>query len=141
MADESGNVRTQTIDRATYERLCEALPDAERWLCVLAYHTGWRLGKLLSLTWAQVDWEEMVLRAPAHQRESKRVGTAPIYGDMQPVLREALAGGAATVIHRPGRLACSGHPQGVGTQHSSCGLPWSAVPRPCAHVRQATWPT
>ena len=101
MADESGNVRTQTIDRPTYERLCEALPDAERWLCVLAYHTGWRLGKLLSLTWAQVDWDEMVLRAPAHQRESKRVGTAPIYGDMQTVLREALVGGAATVIHRP----------------------------------------
>jgi integrase len=101
MLDESDNVRTQTIDHATYKRLCEALPNAERWLCVLAYHIGWRLGKLLELTWSQVDWDRMVILAPSRQREGKQVGTAPIYGDMQTALREAMRGNADTVIHRP----------------------------------------
>jgi integrase len=105
MADESDNVRTQTVDHATYKRLCAALPDAERWLCVLAYHVGWRLGRLLDLTWAQIDWERKVILAPASQREGKMVGTAPIYGEMQEALSEVLKSAAQrqaqTVIHRP----------------------------------------
>ncbi len=103
--DESNNVRTQTIDHPTYQRLCAALPDAERWLTVLGYHMGWRLGRLLELTWGRVDFEDGVIYAPDRQREGKQVGTAPIYGDMQTVLVEARRSAdgvrAATVVHRP----------------------------------------
>jgi integrase len=89
MLDESDNVRTQIIDRATYERLIEALPDAERRLTVLAWHIGWRFERLRTLTWAQVDFERGVILAPDRQRAGKMVGTAPIYGGMQEVLLEA----------------------------------------------------
>ena len=99
------NVRTQRVDRAAYERICAALPDAERWLVVLGYHMGWRFGRLVSLTWEQVDFEAGVIRPPAGQQENKRVGAVPIYGDMQAVLAEALRSaertGAGTVVHRP----------------------------------------
>ena len=90
--DESSNVRTQTIDHPTYQSLCAALPDAERWLTVLGYHMGWRIGRLLELTWERVDFEDGVIYAPDRQREGKQVGTAPIYGDMQTVLVEARHG-------------------------------------------------
>lgn len=105
MLDESRNVRTQTISHDAYKKVCAALPNAERWLCVLAYHMGWRLGRLREMTWEQVDFEGGVIYAPDHQRDGKQVGTAPIYGDMQAALLEAWRSAssvkAATVIHRP----------------------------------------
>jgi integrase len=111
MLDESDNVRTQIIDRATYERLIEALPDAERRLTVLAWHIGWRFERLRTLTWAQVDFERGVILAPDRQRAGKMVGTAPIYGGMQEVLLEAWR--SAEEI--------GGGPQGLGSVGLSPG--------------------
>ncbi len=105
MLDESGDVRTQTIDHDTYKCLSWALPYAEPWLTALGYHMGWRLGRRLDLIWEQVDFEKRVIYAPDHQREGKLVGTAPIYGDMQSALldawRSAESTAARTVLHRP----------------------------------------
>lgn len=54
---------------------------------------------ILGLTWDRVDWEAGALRPPAEQEREKRVGTAPIYGDMQNALRDCL-GESPCVIHR-----------------------------------------
>ena len=79
-------MRTQTIDHLTYQSLCAALPDAERWLAVLGYHMGWRLGCLLELTWERVDFEDGVINAPDRQREGKQVGTVIHRPDSAPVV-------------------------------------------------------
>lgn len=82
------NVRTQRITHEQYRRLIKELRTPERWAAILAYHTGWRLGRVLDLRWSQVDFDEMVIHPPERQSEQKRVGTAPIYGGMVTALLE-----------------------------------------------------
>lgn len=94
------NVRTQRITHEEYRRLAEALPRPERWIAVLAYHTGWRRERLLTLRWEQVDWERGVIYAPANQERHKWVGAAPIYGDMAEALREASERGSEGLVIR-----------------------------------------
>lgn len=92
------NIRTQRISHEQYQALIGALRVPERHAAVIAYHTGWRLGVILRLTWDRVDWEAGALRPPAEQEREKRVGTAPIYGDMRAALKACL--GSEYVIHR-----------------------------------------
>lgn len=82
------NVRTQRITPEQYRRLIKALRTPEKWAAILAYHTGWRLGRILDLRWEQIDFEQLVIHPPKRQAEQKRVGTAPIYGEMVAALLE-----------------------------------------------------
>lgn len=49
------NVRRGFFERAEFEKVREALPEALRPIVTLAYYTGWRKEELLSLEWRQVD--------------------------------------------------------------------------------------
>ncbi len=97
------NIRTRRITHEEYQMLIEALRTPERYAAVIAYHTGWRLGVIRGLAWDQVDWEEMVIRRPIEEDGKKRVGTAPIYGDMQEALKACMEVESDYVIHRERR--------------------------------------
>lgn len=98
------NVRTQRISHQQYLILIDALRAPEKWAAIIGYHTGWRLGRILDLTWDRVDWARLVLRPPERQEEQKRVGAAPIYGGMVDALaacrRRADETGSSYVVHR-----------------------------------------
>lgn len=94
------NIRTQRITHEQYKALIGALRTPERYAAIIAYHVGWRRGAVLGLTWDRVDWAGKALRPPANQSKEKRVGTAPIYGDMQDALKECLKVESDWVIHR-----------------------------------------
>ncbi len=97
------NIRTQTITHEQYLELVGALSAPERYAAIIAYHTGWRLGVIRGLRWDQVDWKEGVIRRPIEQDGKKRVGTAPIYGDMHAALKACMEVESDYVIHREGR--------------------------------------
>lgn len=84
------NVRTQRITHEQYRRLVDAMSAPEKYAAVLAYHTGWRLGRVLGMRWEQVDWDAGVIHPPQRQSKNKRVGIAPIYGDMASALTACL---------------------------------------------------
>lgn len=94
------NIRTQRISHEQYKALIETLRTPERHAAIIGYHVGWRRGAILGLTWDRVDWAGKALRPPPNQEKEKRVGTAPIYGDMQDALRECLKVESDWVIHR-----------------------------------------
>jgi integrase len=94
------NIRTQRISHEQYKALIETLRAPERYAAIIAYHIGWRRGAILGLTWDRVDWSAKVIRPPANQAREKRVGTAPIYGDMQEALKACMAVESDCVIHR-----------------------------------------
>jgi len=59
------NTRTGLLSHEDYLRLRECLPPHYRLLLVVGYHTGVRLGELLSLRWSQVDLARGEIRIEA----------------------------------------------------------------------------
>lgn len=100
------NVRTGFIEPTDYERLRDALREPERLMFVLLYHTGWRVERVLSLKWDRVHLEGRFIEPPEKQYDNKKVGPAPIYGDLKRGLEVALMErdralpGCRWVVHR-----------------------------------------
>ena len=56
------NVRTGFFEPDALRSLCAALPSAIQPLVEFAAHTGWRLGEILPLRWAQIDLKAGIIR-------------------------------------------------------------------------------
>jgi integrase len=87
------NTRTSFLEQADYERLLAELPDYLKLSLVIGYHTGCRLGELMSLRWADVnlDGGEPSFTILAEVAKNKHHRTIPIYGDMLPALHRQRA--------------------------------------------------
>ncbi len=83
------NERSVYLPPERYEELRDALRQPERLLYILGFHTGWRLQRLLELTWDRVDFERKIISPPGRQAKNKWVGPAPIWGDLEGALRVA----------------------------------------------------
>jgi integrase len=83
------NVRTGFLEKADYERLLAELPAYLKLALVIGYHTGCRLGEVMSLRWADVilDATEPTFTISADVAKNKRHRTIPIYGDMLGAMR------------------------------------------------------
>jgi len=102
------NVRNVDLTPEEHDRLVDELSEPVRLMFVLAYHIGWRAGRLLTLKWSQVDIEKDIIRAPANQSSNKWVGTAPIYGDLGKALLVARANHEKFWPHVPWVLHSAG---------------------------------
>jgi integrase len=87
------NVRTGFLEKADYERLLAELPTYLKLALVIGYHTGCRLGEVMSLRWDDVylDATEPTFTVRAEVAKNKRHRTIPIYGDMLPALQQQRA--------------------------------------------------
>ena len=85
------NTRDLDVSPDVYSELLAALREPVRLMAIIAYHIGWRAGKIRELRWSQVDFEQGVIHPPANQAETKWVGAAPIYGDLRRELLKAQA--------------------------------------------------
>ena len=73
------NVRTGFFERASFEATRAALPDHLKGLVTFGYFTGWRVGEIRPLSWAQVDREAQVVRLEVGSTKNGEGRTLP-YG-------------------------------------------------------------
>ena len=59
---KESNVRKGFFEYDQFMTIREALPEYLRPIVTLAYHTGWRKGEVLNLTWDKVDVRERTIR-------------------------------------------------------------------------------
>jgi integrase len=82
------NTRTGFLEKADYERLLAELPAYLKLALVIGYHTGCRLGELMSLRWVDVNLDSkepaFIIRAEVAKNNCHRI--VPVYGDMLPAL-------------------------------------------------------
>jgi integrase len=82
------NVRIGFLEKADYDRLLAELPSYLKLALVIAYHTGCRLGELMSLRWSDINLAGGEITIRAEHAKSKRHRLLPIYGDMKFALQE-----------------------------------------------------
>lgn len=87
------NVRTGFLDKADYDRLLGELPDYLKLALVIAYHTGCRLGEVMSLQWADVNLkgQQPTFTIQAENAKNKHHRMLPIYGDMVAAMKKQKA--------------------------------------------------
>jgi len=59
---KESNVRKGFFEYSEYSALKEALPDYLKPVVTFGFHSGWRKGEILSLTWDRVDLEQGIVR-------------------------------------------------------------------------------
>jgi integrase len=81
------NVRTGFLEKDDYDRLLAELPEYLKLALVIAYHTGCRLGEVMSLRWPDINLQggEIIIRA--ENAKSKKHRVLPIYGEMSDALK------------------------------------------------------
>ena len=62
---KENNTRKGFFEQDQFEAVRDALPEYLKGFATVAYHTGWRLGEIAGLTWAQVDREIGTIRLEA----------------------------------------------------------------------------
>jgi integrase/recombinase XerD len=94
--------RTGFLSDEQYVSLRDALPKELKLLFVTDYLHGIRRSELLSITWPQVDFEQMVIRMPGDKEKNREGRTLPIVpGNMEDLLHEAWKERRAGWPHSP----------------------------------------
>lgn len=79
------NIREGFLDYDDYKSVVDALPSSLRALFVIASHSGCRLGEILNMRWADVDWRNRVIRLPKTKNGTKR--NLPFWGMIEEQLK------------------------------------------------------
>jgi integrase len=69
------NVRTVTVDEATFAKLVEAADQAYRPILLMAYDTGMRESEILNLRWSQLDLKAGAVRLGAEDTKTSKART------------------------------------------------------------------
>jgi integrase len=83
-----GKPRQGFFEHGDYLRLLKALPEYLRPVLTFAYHTGWRRGEVLGLTWAQVDREAGIVRLEPGTTKNDQGRTIYLDGELRTVIEE-----------------------------------------------------
>lgn len=81
------NVRTGFLEKPDYDRLLAELPSYLKLALVIAYHTGCRLGEVMSLQWPDINLTSAEIIIRAEHAKNKKHRVLPIYGDMTDALQ------------------------------------------------------
>src|SRR3954454_12442669 len=81
------------LRRTSTNFLLDALTEDVKAVFVVAYHLGMRTGELLALKRSWGDLDEGLIYGNGRVTKNGEPKTAPIYGDMQPWLEDALRRG------------------------------------------------
>ena len=100
------NARKGFLERADYTAILEELPEWARDPFRLLYTTGWRRGEVMSLSWAEVDFDAGMLHLDPARSKNRKGRPFPFMGEMADVLARRQAArvlGVPFVFHRFGR--------------------------------------
>ena len=90
------NVRTGFFERAEFDAVRDALPDAVRPIVTFAYFTGWRIqSEILTRQWRHVDRTAGIIRLDPGTTKNDAGRTFP-YADLLPELGDAIESQWAT---------------------------------------------
>jgi len=79
------NVRKGFLEYADHAVLLDCLPLSLRCLFAIAFHSGCRLGELLAMQWADVDWKNKIIRLPDTKNGHAR--NLPMWGSIEEHLK------------------------------------------------------
>lgn len=85
------NTREGFFTRAEVDALCAELPQALSLFVKFGYLTGWRLGEIQNLKWANVDFVSSELRLFPSETKKYRGRVFPITAELRSLLESALA--------------------------------------------------
>jgi len=81
------NIRKGFFEHDEYLRLLRFLPDHFRPVLTFGYHTGWRAGEILSLTWDKVDLRQGTVRLDPGETKSGEGRTYYLDEELKSILR------------------------------------------------------
>ena len=84
---KENNVRTGFFERGEFIAFRAALADYLRPVATFAYYTGWRKGKILDLTWSQVDWNALTVRLHPGTTKNDEGQVIVLDGELLDVIR------------------------------------------------------
>lgn len=102
---KESNVRKGFFEHDQFQAIKNALPEELRPLVTFAYHTGWRKGEILKLTWDKVDLKQGIVRLDPGETKNDEGRTLymdeELWKEMQ-VLHSKRRLGCQYVFHRNG---------------------------------------
>ncbi len=104
---DPGNARKGFVTEKQFAAVRDVLPLHLQGVWEFCYLTGWRIGEVLPLRWAQVDWRARVIRLDDSKNGEAREFPFGAYPPLTALLERQLASGepvsSAHVFHQAGR--------------------------------------
>jgi integrase len=102
---KESNVRKGFFEHDQFQAIKNALPEELRPLATFAYHTGWRKGEILKLTWDKVDMKQGIVRLDPGETKNDEARTLYMDEELWKEMRMLLSKrrlGCPYVFHRNG---------------------------------------
>jgi integrase len=96
MMNES-NVRKGFFEHDQFQAIKNALPEELKPLATFAYHTGWRKGEILKLTWDKVDMKQGIVRLDPGETKNDEARTLYMDEELWKEMR---------MLHSKRRIGC-----------------------------------
>ena len=84
---KENNVRKGFFEHGDFLALREALPEYMKGFVTFAYKTGWRASEIESLTWAQVDLDNGIVRLEAGETKNDDARTVYLDEELQEIFQ------------------------------------------------------
>jgi integrase len=102
---KESNVRKGFFEHGEYLNVLGALPSYLKPVLTFAYHTGWRKGEILNLTWDRVDLKAGTVRLEAGETKNDAARNLVLNAELRVLLKAQLAArhlGCPYVFHHEG---------------------------------------
>ncbi len=85
---KENNVRKGFLEHESYKKLHDALPSYLQPVLTFAYHTGWRRGEILNLTWDRVNLKVGTVRLETGETKNDRARNLVLIDELKALLRQ-----------------------------------------------------
>lgn len=103
---KESNTRKGFFEHEEFLALRDALPFYLKTVVTFAYHTGWRLGEILNLTWNKVDIKQGIIRLDPGETKNEEARTICLEGELMKEVKTLHSNrhlGCPYVFHHDGK--------------------------------------
>ena len=134
---EENSPRQGFVEHGEFLGLREALPEHLRDPITFLYLSGWRVGEMKSLEWADVNGDRTMVRLSPEKSKNKEGRALPLTGELAEIFARAAAARRMDnplVFHTVGRISEARGP--VHAPRWGWASYWFMI---CERARSATW--